>query len=192
MTTVARLRRAVVSFLDPWTWLHLVRLVNHASYDHARPRRRIRRGDDVRISPTASFRNGERISLGSRCHVGDRCSLWAGDTSGRILVGEDALLGPGVFVTASNYVVPRGQPVIGQPHDEHDVRIGARTWLGANVVVLPGVDIGDGCVVGAGSVVSRSLPAEVVAVGVPARVVRERRPSGPEGVGDPAKDPGGS
>jgi len=192
MTTRAALRRGVASLLDPWTWLHLLRLVNHASYDHARPRRRIRRGTDVRISPTASFRNGERISLGSRCHVGDRCSLWAGDVSGQIVVGEDALLGPGVFVTASNYLVPHGQPVIGQPHEERDVRIGARTWLGANVVVLPGVQIGDGCVVGAGSVVSRSLPAEAVAVGVPARVVRERRPASSERAADPSKDDGGS
>ncbi len=153
-------------------------MVHHASYDHARPRRRIRKGSGVQISPTASFRNGERITLGARCHVGDRCSLWAGDVSGHITVGDDALLGPGVFVTASNYRVPRGQPVIGQPHDERDVRIGERTWLGANVVVLPGVEIGDGCVVGAGSVVSRSLPPEAVAVGVPARVVGERRRTG--------------
>ena len=181
-------RRLARSLLDPWTWVQVVRLVHHASYDHAQPRRRITRGPAVRISPTASFRNGERIHLGARCHVGDRCSLWAGDVAGRITVGDDALLGPGVFVTTSNYLVPHGEPVIGQPHDERDVRIGARTWLGANVVVLPGVEVGDGCVVGAGSVVSCSLPPEAIAVGVPARVVAARPPTGSTTAPEPAAE----
>ena len=61
-----------------------------------------------------------------------------------------------------------------QPTDERDVHIGARTWLGRGVVVLPGVRIGAGTIVGAGSVVARDLPDDVVAVGVPARVVRRR------------------
>ncbi|MGO1885884.1 MAG: DapH/DapD/GlmU-related protein, partial [Citricoccus sp.] len=50
---------------------------------------------------------------------------------------------------------------------------GRRVWLGANVTVLPGVTIGDNSVVGAGSVVTKDVPANTVAVGSPARVVRE-------------------
>ena len=123
------------------------------------------------MSPTASLRNGERITLGRDVHVGERCYLWAGDSSGRIVLGDQVLLAPEVFITASNYGVIYGVPVMQQPKRESDVVIGSDVWLGARVVVLPGVTVGDGAVVGAGSVVSRSLPAQCIAVGSPARVV---------------------
>lgn len=53
------------------------------------------------------------------------------------------------------------------------VTIGRNCWLGAGVIVMPGVSIGDNSVIGAGSVVTRDIPANVVAVGVPCRVLRE-------------------
>ena len=112
-------------------------------------------------SPTVS---GSRLAEGVR--IGERCSLWAGDRHGRIVVGEHTLFGPEVYVTASNYRTDRPGPVFDQLTDERDVHIGARTWLGRGVVVLPGVRIGAGTVVGAGSVVDRDLPEDVVAVGV--------------------------
>jgi acetyltransferase-like isoleucine patch superfamily enzyme len=58
-----------------------------------------------------------------------------------------------------------------QKKEELDIRIGDDCWIGARVFVLAGVTIGDGCVVGAGSVVTRSLPPNSIAVGVPAKVV---------------------
>lgn len=65
-------------------------------------------------------------------------------------------------------------PMMHQPKDEKDVVIGDDVWLGAQVLVMPGVTIGDGCVVGAGSVVTRDLPANSIAVGSPAKIVGER------------------
>ena len=58
---------------------------------------------------------------------------------------------------------------------EAPVVIEKDVWLGANVMVLPGVRIGEGAVVGAGSVVTRSIPAMTMAAGNPARIIRERR-----------------
>jgi len=129
------------------------------------------------MAPNVSLRNGERISIGDRSQIGTRCSLWAGDTSGRITIGEHALFGPEVYVTASNYETVAGTPVMHQRRIERDVVIGRNVWLGARVIVLPGVTIGDGCIVGAGAVVTRSLPTDAIAVGVPARVVGQRRQS---------------
>jgi acetyltransferase-like isoleucine patch superfamily enzyme len=132
-------------------------------------------GPGVRLSPTVSVRNGSRLSIAAGANIGQWCYLWAGDIAGKIDIGEHALLAPGVFVTASNYDFDAGLgPVADLPKKEADVRIGANTWLGARVVVLPGVTIGDGTVVAAGAIVAHDLPPGVLAAGVPARVIRAR------------------
>ncbi len=159
---------------DPRPWLHVLRLVHFYNYSHVSQVRRARIGPGVSIAPNVSLRSGERVEIGARSHIGAYCSLWAGDSTGRIILGEDALLGPEVYITAANYRTAAGTPVMLQPREEADVVIGRDVWLGARAIVLPGVVIGDGCVVGAGAVVTRSLPAGSIAVGVPARVVGRR------------------
>ncbi len=160
--------------LDPRTWASLVRLVNHHGYDHVEPRRALVAPGSVRLSPTVSLRNGHRISIGARTRVGDGVCLWAGNTSGRIVIGSDCSLGPRVYVTASDYELAAGVPVKDQGKVERDVVVGDGCWLGAGVILVAGVTLGDGVVVGAGSVVTRDLPTGSVAAGVPARVLRAR------------------
>jgi acetyltransferase-like isoleucine patch superfamily enzyme len=167
-------RRFTASLLDARAWLHLLRLVHYYNYSHVAPRRRARFGRGVAIAPNVSFRNGERIVVGHRARIGTRCFVWAGNSTGRIEIGDDTLLGPEVFLTASNYGTRRDKLIREQERDEGDVVIGRDVWLGTGVVVLPGVRIGDGCVVGAGAVVTRSLPDRAIAVGAPARVVGHR------------------
>ena len=132
-------------------------------------------GSGTGIAPNVSFRNGERIAVGRDCHIGERCYLWAGDSEGRILIGDFVSLAPEVFITSSDYQFIAGKPFRSQPKNERDVRIGDDVWLGARVVVTAGVTIGDGCIVGAGAVVTKDLPEGAVAVGVPARVVGNRQ-----------------
>lgn len=170
----SRARGAWATFrrlFDPALVAHLAKIARYWSYAHVEPRRRLTTGPGLRMSPLASLRNGERITLGRDVHVGERCYLWAGDSTGRIFLGDRVLLAPEVFITASNYGVRHGAPIARQERREADVVIGDDVWLGAHVVVLPGVVVGDGTVVGAASVVSRSLPAYCIAVGVPAKVV---------------------
>lgn len=167
----ARRRRLL---LTPSLVVHLAKVARFYSYAHIEPRRRLTAGPGLRMAPNASLRNGDRISLGREVHVGERCCLWAGDKTGRITLGDNALLGPEVFITASNYETAAGTPVMHQPRRESDVVVGRDVWLGARVVVLPGVTIGDGCVVGAASVVTADLPPGTIAVGSPARVVGRR------------------
>jgi acetyltransferase-like isoleucine patch superfamily enzyme len=163
-----------LSLVDPRAWFQLFRLVHYYNYDHVRPRRVADIGSGVRMAPNVSLRNGERIKIGDYSHIGARCSLWAGDSVGRITLGRHALLGPEVFITASNYQTERGTPVVNQARVERGVVIGDDVWLGARVVVVAGVEIGDGCIIGASSVVTRSIPAGSIAVGNPARVVGRR------------------
>lgn len=169
-----RALRPIRSFVDPGTYLHVLRLLHYYSYSHVQPRRRMTLADGARIAPNVSIANGERISIGAGTKVGERCHLWAGDSSGRIAIGDYCRLAPGVFVTASDYRFEPGVRFLNQSRNEQDVVIGDDVWLGAGVFVAAGVTIGDGCIVGAGSVVTRSLPPNSIAVGVPARVVRER------------------
>ena len=89
-----------------------------------------------------------------------------------IYVGDCTMFGPNVTIaTAAHPVLPELREKACQYN--LPVHIGRNCWLGAGVIVLPGVSIGDNTVVGAGSVVTRDLPANVVAVGSPCRVLRE-------------------
>jgi acetyltransferase-like isoleucine patch superfamily enzyme len=169
---------AIASACDPRSYVHLFRLIHYYGYSHVRPRRRLQAGEGTGIAPNVSLRNGERIRMGRGCHVGERCFLWAGDTTGRIEIGDHVSLAPGVFITASDYQFVSGLPFREQPRLERDIRIGNDVWLGAGVVVTAGVTVGDGCIVGAGAVVTRDLPADCIAAGVPARVVGQRQEAG--------------
>lgn len=89
-----------------------------------------------------------------------------------IYVGDYTMLGPNVVLATA------GHPILPELREQAyqynvSVRIGRNCWLGAGVIVLPGVTIGDNTVIGAGSVVTKDIPANVVAVGNPCRVLRE-------------------
>ncbi len=170
----AKLLRLLGAMIDPRAYLHAIKIINFYNYSHVQPMRRIRCGDDPAISPDASFTNAERIEIGHRVRIGSRCSLWAGPRNGRITLGDDVLFGPEVFLTAANYRFNEGSPVTKQAMDEGDITIGNDVWLGARVMVLPGVTIGDYAVVGAGSIVTKDIPSAAIAVGAPARVVSTR------------------
>jgi acetyltransferase-like isoleucine patch superfamily enzyme len=173
-STLRRVGNAVASVIDPRIYVHGLKLLHHANYTHVSQRRLAAIGRDVRLAPNVSLTNGERVSIGDGAHIGAHCHLWAGNTTGRVIIGAKALFGPEVFLTASNYQLTPGKAIVDQGTEEADVVIGAGTWLGARVMVMAGVTIGDGAVIGAGSVVTRSVPPNAIAVGVPAKVVAMR------------------
>jgi acetyltransferase-like isoleucine patch superfamily enzyme len=164
------------SLLDPGTYLHGLRLLHYWNYAHVAQRRKLKLGPGVELSPNVSLRNGERIEIGARSHIGEHCALWAGDNSGRIVIGADALFGPQVYITTANYRFDEGAPVMKQERSERDVMIGDDVWLGARVTILPGVTIGAGSIIAAGAVVTADIPAGSVAAGIPARVIKQRFP----------------
>lgn len=167
-------RQALRILLGVGSFGRFARLVNFFGYDGS-GRGAMQLGENVRLSPTVSIRNGERVSIGSGAHVGQWSYLWAGDQHGRIVIGECALLAPEVFITASDYEFDRGAgPVMEMPRREADVVVGRNTWIGARAVVVAGVTIGDGAIVAAGAVVTRDVPPNAVVGGVPARVIRLR------------------
>lgn len=88
-----------------------------------------------------------------------------------IFVGDGTMLGPSVTIATAGHPILPALRRLGYPYNA-PVHIGKNCWLGAGVIVLPGITIGDDTVVGAGSVVTHDLPGGVADVGVPCRVVR--------------------
>ena len=85
------------------------------------------------------------------------------------------MIGPrSIFRTSNHGFLDLDMNIAQQEHHSKDITIGDGVWIGAGVIVLPGVKIGDRSVIGAGAVVTRDIPSESIAVGVPARVIKSR------------------
>lgn len=148
--------------------------MNYYNYTHVIPLRKIKCGTGRSISPDTSFANPERISIGKNVSLGSRCHLWAGPSRASIVIGDDCLFGPEVMVTAASYQFNDGSPITRQLMDEADVAIGRDVWLGTRAIVLPGVTIGDGAIIGAGAIVTKSVPSGAIVAGQPARIIGQR------------------
>jgi acetyltransferase-like isoleucine patch superfamily enzyme len=110
------------------------------------------------------------LAPGAEIEVGPGCGLSGTVISAaqRITLGEDVRCGANTFITDTDWHT--NDPRVGP---DAPVIIEDNVWLGVNVTVLKGVNIGKNTVVGAGSLVTKSLPENVVAAGMPARVIRE-------------------
>jgi virginiamycin A acetyltransferase len=109
--------------------------------------------------------------LDANVYIGPRCHL------GLVHLERDVLLAAGVHVPsggATHGIADVDRPIREQPGARTLVRIGEGTWIGSAAIVL--ADVGRHCVIGAGAVVTAPLPDYVIAAGVPARVLRSRRP----------------
>lgn len=126
-------------------------------------------GEGSEILPPFRCDYGYRISIGARSFVNHGAVFL--DVA-PITIGADVQIGPNVqLLTATHPIDPEERRAgweAGEP-----IAIGDNAWLGGGVIVCPGVSIGENSVIGAGAVVTREIPASVVAVGNPARVIRE-------------------
>ena len=89
-----------------------------------------------------------------------------------IYIGDCTMLGPNVVLATAGHPIDPELRARGLQYNM-PVRIGRNCWLGAGVIVMPGVTIGDNVVIGAGSIVTKDIPSNVVAVGNPCRILRE-------------------
>jgi acetyltransferase-like isoleucine patch superfamily enzyme len=132
-------------------------------------------GDDVLIHRGAII-----IAKAGGIEIGDRTNVGTGSlvvSMGGVSIGADVGIGGGCSISGGAFQV---QVESERGHDKYTkgpVRLGDRSWFGMRAIVLDGVTVGDGCIVGAGSVVNRDLPADSVATGMPVKVVRTREPA---------------
>ena len=91
-----------------------------------------------------------------------------------VSIGDYSMVGEFVSIRDANHGIARGELVRSQPHDAKPIRIGSDVWVGRGACILPGVTIGDGAIIGANSIVTKDVPANCIAAGIPAKVIRER------------------
>ena len=149
-------------------------------YNHTRPSESQKReqilknllaeiGENCYIEPPLHANWGKYTHFGNNVYANFNLTL-VDDTD--IFVGDNVMFGPNVIIaTAGHPVDPPLREKVAQFNIP--VRIGKNVWIGAGAIVLPGVTIGDHSVIGAGSVVTKDIPPNVVAVGNPCRVLRE-------------------
>lgn len=126
-------------------------------------------GENVTVQPSLRCDYGTNISIGRNTFVNNDCIFL---DCNRITIGEDVQIAPRVQLYTAGHPL---DPVIRRSGLEFalPITIAGNVWLGGGVIVCPGITIGENTVVGAGSVVTRDLPPNVLAVGNPARIVRQ-------------------
>ena len=153
-------------------------------------------GENVVIMPPFNCNIGSNIKIGKGTFININNIFLDTDT---IEIGEVCLLGPGVNIVAASHPISTKERIV--PVDDllenekysyidsagnfdknieytftnyqKPVKIGDRCWIGANSIILPGVTNGNNVIVGAGSVVTKDIPSNVVVVGSPAKIIRE-------------------
>ena len=125
-------------------------------------------GENCYVEPPLQANWGIHTHLGNNVYANFNLTL-VDDT--HIYIGDDVMLGPNVTLATAGHPI---DPEIRKQATQFNIpiTIGSNVWVGANTVVLPGVSIGENSVIGAGSIVTKDIPADVVAVGNPCRVLR--------------------
>ena len=127
-------------------------------------------GDDCYIElPFHANWGGKKVHFGNGVYANFNLTM-VDDCD--IFVGNNVMFGPNVTVSAGTHPI---HPELRSKQAQYNIpiHIGNNVWIGANSVILPGVNIGDNSVIGAGSIVTKDIPSNVIAVGNPCRVLRE-------------------
>lgn len=125
-------------------------------------------GTEVWIEPDFRCEFGKNIVIGNNVYINFGCIIL---DCAEVTIGDNVLLGPNIGIYAANHSLDAEERInggcCGKP-----VHVGNNVWLGGDVKILPGVSVGDNTIIGTGSIVTKDIPAEVIAVGNPCRVIR--------------------
>ena len=112
---------------------------------------------------------GHHVHFGSDIYANSNLTLV---DDGHIFVGDKVMFGPNVTIATANHPIDAELRAKGLQYNR-DVYIGENTWIGSGVIIVPGVKVGKNVVIGTGSIVTKDIPDNVVAVGNPCRILRE-------------------
>lgn len=145
------------------------RLVSVGPHSHQRDRHAVEVGPECELGLGVELNPwGGNIRIGRRVFLGPYTVIYG---HGGVEIGDQTMIAMHCCILSSEHSVPlRGRIIRNEPDILRATKIGGDVWLGAGVKVLGGASIGDGCVVGAGAVVTGDLPPYSISVGVPAKV----------------------
>ncbi len=131
------------------------------------------------IGQRVTFYPGVWIAPGRHLHVGDDVDF-ALDviviSSGGVSIGNRVLIGYRTQILSTNHIIPSNHKrIFGSGHQKKPVIIADDVWIGANSIILAGVEIGEGAVIAAGSIVTKSVKPYTIVGGTPATFIRERK-----------------
>lgn len=126
-------------------------------------------GEEVHFEPNFRCEFGFNITIGNHFYANFDCIMLDANT---ITIGNHVLIGPRVGLYTANHAIDAGERIAGGCY-ARPIVIGDGVWVGGNVDIMGGVTIGENSIIGAGSVVTKSIPPNVIAAGTPCRVIRE-------------------
>ena len=128
-------------------------------------------GSGVIVKQNAYIGSGRGLRIGANSQLGANSRIGPD-----VVIGDDVVMGPDVVIMTTSHAFEDSKVPIRRQGNlpVRRVTIGNDVWIGTRVIIMPGVRLGDGCVVGAGSVVTRDIPPMAIAAGSPARVIRKR------------------
>lgn len=127
-------------------------------------------GKNVNVSKSATF--GSHIQIGDNSGIGKNAAI-----NGKVIIGKNVMMGPDVMMYTRNHSfdrldIPMCEQGVSQ---EKPIIIGDDIWIGARCIILGGVTVGNGAVIGAGSVVTKDVQPYAVVAGNPAKMIRDRK-----------------
>ena len=142
------------------TWPHKISLEERCSLEHG-----------IYFNAAGGHSAGRAITIGAGTFIGSYCEFNAIES---IRVGKNCLIASGSRFIDHNHGTQLGTPMKLQPEVSAPILLGSDVWIGANCVVLKGVTIGEGAIVAAGSIVTKSVDAYNIVGGAPAKLIRDR------------------
>ncbi|WP_215407940.1 acyltransferase [Vibrio gigantis] len=139
--------------------------------------RNVEIGNNCIFSPNSRILTSNQISIGDHCFVGRDVTISTSQTGkSKIIIGNDVMIAQGVKIIGGNHEISDVSVLIRLQGEgkQGNILIHDDVWIGANAIILTGVEIGVGAVIGAGSVVTKNVRPYDVVAGNPARVIRNR------------------
>lgn len=131
------------------------------------------KGENVQISKQYNFIYPENISLGNNVYLGPKCNISA---FGKVNISDGVIIGPHCTIYSANHNYSENIKSI--PYDSKliikNVTIHENVWIGGNTILLPGVEVGEGSIIAAGSVITKSVPPFAIMGGNPAKILKYR------------------
>lgn len=129
-------------------------------------------GENARIMRGVEVVCAHNVDVGKNVYIGKNCSLYGYDN---ISIGENTLIARDTIMLTRSHVFSNAQvPIREQGYSLAPITIGSDVWIGARATILPGVNIGNGSIIAAGSIVNKDVPAFTVVAGTPAKIIKMR------------------